>query len=396
MLSLQQLKNTYTNEQIALVLLARLYFQTTDKNEVETFIQAEAINWNMVYKTAKVHGVRPFIYYNIVQHQITVGKGILASLKKDYESIRLKNLKQASVTVNLINGLKNEGITIIPYKGAFFARSYYADLALRESSDIDFFVSINDAEKIQNYFTANNFKPKKAVSKKHLKFYQKLSKDIVYTTPGDDPDHSFSVEIHWRLMERFSGNYPEYSFFSGNLQSVKFGASVVDKLQPTYDFLAVVSNHFVKDVSSKFKYLIDAACLISTQTDLDTDLIFSTANKYGFARKLNAGLSLTNDLLGISLKNWQPKEALPAFYLQTPLKFPLVKTYLTDKSFLKHSLQLQDNRANKFKFIGRVAQYTFIRSYVDVMALNQPISSLVVYFAKAPFRLAVNLLKRKG
>jgi len=396
MLSLQQLKNIYSNEQVALVLLARLYFQTSDKNEVEAFIRESAINWQKVYKMTKAHGVRPFIYYNIVEHQIEVGKQFEALLKKDYQSIRLKNLKQASVTVNLINGLKKQNITLIPYKGAFFAQSYYADLALRESADIDFFVSIDDAEAIENYFTANNFKPKKAVSQKHLKFYQKLSKDIVYSSPSDDPEHVFSIEIHWRLMEKFSGDYPGYSFFSDHLQEVKFAGSMVHKLQPTYDFLAVVSNHFVKDVSSKFKYLIDAACLMSMEPDLASGLIFATAKKYGFSRKLNMGLSLTRDILGVGLTDWQPAEAVPDFYLQTPLRFPLVKTYLTDKNFLKHSLQLQDNRANKFKFISRVAQYTFVRSYVDVMALNQPVSSLVVYFAKAPFRLASNLLKRKG
>lgn len=396
MLTTQQLTKVYTNEQVALVLLARLYFATTDKAEVETFIQQNPINWALVYKIAKGHGVRPFIYYNIVQHKIVLPKNIESALKKDHTAIRLKNLKQASLTVNLINELEKQGVTLIPYKGAFFAHSYYADLALRESSDIDFFVSINDAEKIEQYFTANNFIPKKAVSKKHFKFYQKLSKDLVYTTPADDTGYSFSIEIHWRLMDSFSGSYPEFPFFNGHLEPVKFAGSIVDKLQPSHDFLAVVSNHFVKDVSSKFKYLIDAACLISTQPDLDTALIFSTAEKYGFARRLNAGLSLTNDLLGISIKNWQPKEPLPDLYLQTPVKFPLVKTYLSDKSFLKHSLQLQDNRANKIRFVYRVAQYTFIRGYVDMMALNLPASQLVVYFAKAPFRLAGNLLKRKG
>lgn len=396
MLNVQQLKNIYTNEQVALVLLARLYFQTSGRDEVEAYIRESAINWSLVYKIAKAHGVRPFIYYNIIQHNIAVGKNLEQALKKDHAIIRLKNLKQASVTINLINELKKENVTLIPYKGAFFAHSYYADLALRESSDIDFFVSISDAEKIEKHFTSNGFIPKKAVSKKHFKFYQKLSKDIVYTTPANNTDYSFSVEIHWRLMESFSGNYPDYPFFSEHLEPVKFAGSVINKLQPTHDFLAVVSNHFVKDISSKFKYLVDAACLISTQPDLDTGLIFSTAEKYGFSRKLNMGLCLTNDLLGISLKNWQPSEPLPDAYLQTPVKFPLVQTYLSDKGFLKHSLQLQDNRAGKFKFIGKVVQYTFIRGYVDVMALNLPVSSLVVYFAKAPFRLAGNLLKRKG
>ncbi|WP_448700077.1 nucleotidyltransferase family protein [Mucilaginibacter sp. AW1-3] len=395
MLTTQQLKDIYTSEQVALILLARLYFSTAGKIEVEDFIKSTPINWPKAYKIAKAHGVRPFIYYNIIKHQIAIGKNVELALKKDHAAIRLKNLKQASVTVNLINDLKKQNVTLIPYKGAFFAHSYYTDLALRESSDIDFFVSIHDAETIENYFTANNFTPKKAVSKKHLKFYQKLSKDIVYTSPSNDPDHSFSIEIHWRLMEKFSGNYPGYTFFSDHLEPVKFAGSVVDKLQPTYDFLAVASNHFVKDVSSKFKYLVDAACLITTQPNLDTGLIFSTAAKYGFARKLNAGLSLTNDLLGIRLKDWQSKENLPDFYLQTPVKFPLVKTYLSDKDFLKHSLHLQDNRLNKFKFVGRLAQYTFVRGYVDVMALNLPLSSLVVYFAKAPFRLVGNLLKRK-
>ena len=395
MLAILQLKQLYTSEQVALILLSRLYFSTSDKAEVEEVIQHNEIDWVKLYKIAKAHGIRPFIYYNLIQHGIATGKKVEAALKKDYQNIRLKNLKQASVTVNFINALKQQGVTLIPYKGAFFAHSYYTDLALRESSDIDFFVSADDADKIEDYFAANNFTAKKAVSKKHLKFYQKLAKDIVYTSPVDDMGHTFSVEIHWRLMENFSGSYPDFTFFKNHLQEVKFAGSITQKLHPTYDFLAVASNHFVKDVSSKFKYLVDMACLISNQPDLDTDLIFASACQYRFSRRLNAGLCLTNDLLGISLKNWKPSEAVPEFYLQTPIRFPLIKTYLTDKNFLKHSLYLQDNRANKVRFIYRAVQYTFIRGYVDTMALKLPLSSLVVYFAKAPFRFAGNLLKRK-
>ncbi|OCX51550.1 hypothetical protein BEL04_16120 [Mucilaginibacter sp. PPCGB 2223] len=395
MLTISQLQNLYTSEQVLLILLSRLYFSTSDKTEVEDYVKNTPIDWVKVYKIAKAHGIRPFVYYNLIQHQIEIGKKVEQALKKDYQAIRLKNLKQASVTVNLINALKQQNVTLIPYKGAFFAHSYYADLALRESSDIDFFVSVDDAEKIENYFVANNFAAKKTVSQKHLKFYQKLSKDIVYTSPADDMGHTFSVEIHWRLMENFSGNYPGYNFFKDHLQDVKFAGSVTQKLQPTYDFLAVVSNHFIKDVSSKFKYLIDVACLIDKQPDLDTGLIFSVARQYGFSRRLNAGLSLTGDLLGIGIKNRQTTEPLPGFYLQTPIRFPLINTYLTDKNFLKHSLSLQDNRANKVRFVCRVAQYTFIRGYVDVMALKLPLSSLVAYFAKAPFRFAGNILRRK-
>ena len=391
MLTLQQLKNTYSNERVILVLLARLHFNTVTLPEVNDFIANHTIDWALAHKLCKAHGVRPFIYYIIKQHNISTIPAFENRLQKNYNISRYKNLRLAITTSKLINDFKEKGIKIIPYKGTVFGHSYYPDIALRESSDIDFLIDINDVKAVEDYFISNNYSPKTTIPRGYLNYYKTFFKDIVYQTPGDD---AFSVEMHWRLMEHFSGSYPGYQFFIPHLENYTLGGLHANKLSPTYDMLVVISNHFVKDMSIKFKYLVDIACLIQKENStIDKNVVFETAVKYGFMKKLEMGLALTESLLGVSL-NGTPKAAIPDTYLQVPLALPLhlPRLYINEPEFIKRSLQLQDSDAGRFKFVLKCLKYAFLPTYEDINQLKLPAYCLPFIIVARPFRLAYQKL----
>src|SRR6202012_2059360 len=99
---------------------------------------------------------------------------------------------------------KASGIDAFAYKGVLFADRYYGDIALRESSDIDLLIHIKDAEKAEKHFIVNCYHPKTTVPRGWMKYYKLFFKDIVYYRPND---MNGSLEVHWRLVDRFSGNY---------------------------------------------------------------------------------------------------------------------------------------------------------------------------------------------
>ena len=369
-----------------MVLLARLHFNTATLVNVNDFIANNAIDWALAHKLCKAHGVRPFIYYIIKQHGITTIPAFENRLQKNYSISRHKNLRLAIITSKLINDLKEKGIQIIPYKGAVFGHSYYPDIALRESSDIDFLIDINDVRAIEDYFIAHNYPAKTTIPRGYLNYYKRFFKDIVYQTPDND---KISVEMHWRLMEHFSGNYPDYNFFIPHLENYKLGGLPINRLSPTYDMLAVISNHFVKDMCIKFKYLVDIACLIQKENKhIDKSVVFETAVKYGFMKKLKTGLALTESLLGVSLSD-VPKAVIPDTYLQVPLAFPLhlPRLYIHEPQFIKRSLQLQDSNTGRFRFILKCVKYAFLPTYEDINQLKLPAYYLPFIIAARPFRL---------
>jgi hypothetical protein len=300
MLNIPQLKAIYNNEQILVVLFARLYFSRCNKKEVEDFIINEPIDWNVFGKMASMHGVSSFTYYVVEKYNISIDSEVAALFKKNYNTTRFKNFTQLKATSTLVEKLKNNGVTCIPYKGACFALNYYEEFGLRESSDIDLMIPRSNLELTEDYLIREKFKPVDAVPRPYLNYYSSLYKDIVYVQPAFPKNNL--IEIHYRLMDRCSGEYPGFGFFSPHLIDRKFGDITIKTLSPTYDFLAVISNHFIKDMTSKFKYLVDIACLIQKEgACLDLEVISSCAQKYAFQKKLNIGLESLKQLLGFEL-----------------------------------------------------------------------------------------------
>jgi hypothetical protein len=392
MLNTQQLKSTFNNEQVLLLLLTRLYFSKADKTEIDTFIAAHPIDWQLFLKIISAHGLQSFIYYVLVHHGVTANENLMQGLKKRYANTRLKNFRQLQAATSLINAFKERGITIIPYKGAIFSQAYYADLAQRESIDIDFLIDRRDIKLVEDYMMAENYSPLTAVPRPFLNYYSKFFKDIVYQNRAIV---GAAIEMHWRMVDRYAGSYPTYEFFKPHLANYHSGGLKIDKLKPTYDFLAMASNHFVKDMGVKFKYLVDMGCLISKEGEwLDVTVINNCAKKYGFEKKLSIGLQQINQLLGIEFANVNP-QALPDALLTTPLQYPIALTrfYIDEPLFIKRALLLQDSFINKVKFILRCALYIFLPTYADINELKLPVYCLPLMIVIRPFRLLYKVLK---
>jgi len=392
MLNTDQLKKIYGNEQVLLVLFSRLYFSPKQKTEVEEFIAKEQIDWNLLLKITIAHSIRSFIFYVVNKYELRVETSFEEQLKKRYQGNLLKNFRQLKSAITLISDFKNKGIVLIPYKGAIFSQSYYDDIAIRESSDIDFLIPKEKLSEIEDHFIAEGYRPLTAVPRAYLRYYRKFFKDIVYQKQVRG---AASIEMHWRLMERFSGNYPAYPFFAPHLQPYQIGGLGIEKLSPTYDFLAVASNHFVKDMGIKFKYLIDMACLIKKeQSTLDSEVIFSCAKRFGFEKKMNVGLELVKQFLGVELINKQ-EEVLSAEILKTPLQYPihLPRLYINEPKFIRRSLQLQDNFLRRIQFISRCSLYVFLPTYADIIKFKLPVYYLPLFIVMRPFRLCYQMIR---
>lgn len=396
MLPLQELKHLYSNEQVLLVLLARVYFSTATPSAVNDFIRQQPIDWELAYKTARAHSLRPFISYIIAEHNIDVQPAFREKLQQDYRIAMMNNVQISFQTARLVNHFKEKGIIIIPYKGAVLAHSYYENMALRESSDIDFLVDRKDVAAIEDYFISIGCRPVQTVPRSYLKFEQFFFKEIVYDTPASVTGRTYSIELHWTLTNRFAGKYPEYPFFRSHIEPYQLNSLSLHKLSPAYDFAAIVSNHFVKDMFGRFKHITDIACFLQRHPGLPDDhIIFSIAREYGFEKKLETGLSLVYALTGIAANPRHTNKPLPDRYLATPLQYPILlpRLQFNEGGFLKRSLELQDSFINKCKFLGRSFLYIFIPTYIDINTFKLPVYLLPLLFILRPFRLLYERVK---
>src|ERR1700748_468123 len=115
MLTIQQLKENYNNEQVELVLIVRLHFNTCTNAEVNNFIAENKINWALLLQITKAHGLRSFVYYVVKKHTISIPAAIEKRLQKNHDLARRKNMQMAIAISKLVSDFKQKSITLIPY-----------------------------------------------------------------------------------------------------------------------------------------------------------------------------------------------------------------------------------------------------------------------------------------
>jgi hypothetical protein len=378
--SIADLKNIYDNQQLLIILISRLYFKKAVKEDIAQFTRDHEIDPQKFCRLARLHGISPFIYHVITTNNIEIPQQALQVLKKRYLDNYARCMEQLSISSELQATLSGKNITVIPYKGVGFSYNYYGDIGLRESSDMDFIIDEKEADAIEQHLIDIGFTPKTTVPVAYRKYYRRNFKDISYSAPARTKANGFSAEMHWRLLNAHYGGYVTYDFFKQGLKEQQISGLVFFSLKPHYDFLAVASNHFVKDLATRFKYIIDIACLLDSKgNEIDQDSFRSVTRQYGFEKRMEHGLFLVEALLGKQLPHFVFKHEFSGRHLCNTLEYRLVKIKISGAAFLKRSLRLQDNNLSKWKFLLRCMYYYTLPLASDIPKdSSYPIPFLIV------------------
>jgi len=401
MLLTKQLYKFYNTEQIIVVLICRLFFNTSTKEEVQHFINTQTINWALFSKIVHANSISAFIHHTIVTHAISIDTTVANELKNKYQKNVFINFTLLQTTIELANSFKEAGIKAIPYKGVLVAQRYYSNIALRENIDIDFLLKKEDVWNAENLLVTKGCIPNFILPKKFQAFYSKHYKDLNFffkPTIGKRPK---SLEIHWKLLDGYMGKLPDYNLLKNHLQPMQFGKIAIEVLEPTFDYFALLSNHFVKDLCNKFKYLIDIGVVLQKNGDqINHAAINDLAAKYGFSKKLQTGLVMMNDLLGINISIQQQKTPIKLrqqYYRQVLLNtINYNLTHITNLVFLKKSMQLQDSMYKKMSFVVRCIYHLLLPTYKDIINAKKPFDRLIFLYLSRPFRLLGVKLNRQA
>jgi hypothetical protein len=388
MLSTQQLQKIYNSEKVLMVLISRLYFETEDAGQVQNFIDQAGIDWDLLYKITRVHDVRSFIYHIISTRKLKVDADFEARLKKDSLSIGFQNLHQLNFAKELLNDLASRGIKAIPYKGVNFGSKYYESIFIRESSDVDLLVDRNSAKQIRKYFHDHHFLAKSDIPDGYLNYVLFLFRELTFKTPKDKLNINCSVEIQWRLMEPYVGRYVSFSYFEKQLDDNTVDA--FKGLNATNDMICMASHHFIKEPLIRFKYVIDAACLLKTGGKaVDHEVITKLLKKYDYQNLYGAALYTINDLLGIEVGavHLSPTYRNNEILLNSCLAFPTVKKLSPYNKPILKLIWDQHNLKGKADMAMRMLLHSFLPSLNDFKALNLPPFLLPLVVILRPFRL---------
>lgn len=384
MFSKEKLSEIYNNEQVLMVLISRLYFNKQGIEEVQAFIDTATINWSLFYRLIKDHQVRSFIYTVVKTNNLKVDGAFLEKLKIDSVKINITNLHQLRSLTKLLDDFKNLGITVIPYKGVLFGTRYYQSCSMREGSDIDLLVDKSSVKQIRKYFHDQHYIVNEDIPDEYLNYMLLFYRDISFKTHADALNISCTIEIQWRLVDGFVGNYANFEVFAKHLEDVGIGGYKLQGLNATYDFICTISNHFFKEHFNRFKYVIDTACFLSEKNnEIDKDIIAGVVKKYQFTNFFNGSVQCLENLLGIKYDEVITDNRDYQILLNDVVSYPVKKNKKNDEIIFA----LQDNVINKLILIFRRLTYFILPSYNDIVDPRRRSLFLPALFVIKPVRL---------
>lgn len=304
-----------------LVLCARTTINEFVRVEVEDLV-SEAINWELVWRLSKAHGVAPLAYRTLSAIcPAAVPAAIHQAFRRHIQVNALFNTVLAKELVAVLDALAAKGVRAIPFKGVTLAQSAYGDLSLRECSDLDLIVdreSIPQARQVlwsQGYQLSRQDMRAVNAPGESFHFFQKKNGII-------------AIDLQWVMARQHFAFRLDRSGFWDRLKPVHLpGKSAMGLCSE--DLLILLCVHGSKHAWEQLKWICDVAELVRRRPALDWSRVLFQADEWGCQRMVLLGLAMAKNLFDTAL----PRGVLHAIDLDADLSSLM---HRMPKQLLKH------------------------------------------------------------
>ena len=149
--------------------------------------------WEELLRTATLHGVSPLLYHRLGTARTSAGlpPKVLLELRRSYLHSSAQNMNLYNRLGTLLMRLQQDGIPVIPLKGAHLAEVVYGNRALRPMNDVDLLVHEKDVLRVETALLEIGFFPTEC--------HRQITTDN-YNFDYRLPDKELFVEVHWNLF----------------------------------------------------------------------------------------------------------------------------------------------------------------------------------------------------
>lgn len=253
------------------------------------------VEWEVLLRLADHHGTSSLVYQNLAGISDAVPSQILASLRGRHERNIHKSLFLTRELIRILDCLEPLGIEVIPYKGVAMSETFYGDLALRQSGDIDLFVRKSDVARIKDAVGKLGFLPRLTIPAAAERDYIAAGYEVTF----DSPAGKNLLELQWALQPR----YLAVDFDMDGLFQRAAPVTVAGRAMKTpspEDLLLVLSVHAAKHVWGRLIWLCDIAQILKLP-NLNWNWIETQARRFGIERILRVTLLLTHRFLSAAI-----------------------------------------------------------------------------------------------
>lgn len=262
--------------------------------DAERLIASSEINWELLYKYADGHSVKPQLYGLVSQlRREVVPEDFLIKLQDAFRQNLVDQLDHVSEFFRVAGRLEAEGVTVVPFKGFWMATAYYGDFALRESDDIDVFIRFSDLAKVQEVMPATGY----LVGAPYLQTVNPRDCEFNYGiySGGRCISH---LEFHWRMAPSGFGLDITLEDLASQVVATEIQGQSLKAFSPCATLLLTVMHHGGKDAFVKLKQVYDVALILRRADDIDWQWLYAEARRFGCLSLVGVAAELASRVCG--------------------------------------------------------------------------------------------------
>ena len=273
---------------------ARLDPEETDR--IVALLRKE-LDWAYLKEMAIRHGLMPILYQCLKSSPAdSVPKSVLTQLRHQFLSTVARSLVMTEELLSLLEVLRAEGISAIPYKGPVLAASLYNDPTIRPFNDLDILIKREDVFKAMDLMTSLGYQPHFQLTRTQVAAFLKSK----YEFPLTHRNGWLMVELKWNLVEDFFSFPIDQEGLWKRLKPVFLNGKEILTFSPE-DLLIILCMHGAIHLWANLIWICDIAQLIGVHKDLDWESVLKHAHTLRSERMLYLGLSLSVRLFRASL-----------------------------------------------------------------------------------------------
>lgn len=256
-------------------------------NDTKILSIEESMNWDEMYKMAKVHDIIGILYYGMYNTKSLnfIPKGIRDQMKLSTIGKNIYQIEFIKTIAKIINVFNEDLIDVILLKGLIL-RNYYPKPELRTMGDADILIKKKDLKNVEDVLVSCGFK-----------FKDETSVDVSY-----ENDRDFRIEVHWKLIDGEKDNIFETIW--DDVIELDFYGTKAYAMTPT-DMLTYQFIHLSKHKKEKgfgVRQLSDLVVLIESEyNNIDWKKFKYNIEKVKLEKFVQATFFICNKLLQLTI-----------------------------------------------------------------------------------------------
>jgi hypothetical protein len=231
----------------------------------------------------------PLIYRNLK----ATSDVYIPHLRSIYRVSWLKNHKHLLKLQTLLTGLEAAGIGTILLKGLPLSMRYYGDMGVRMTSDVDFLVPTNCADKALEVL-------QNPVYGLHATAYETKNRGVLHAMHLFDPK-GVDVDLHWNLMIQHAYPGADAPFWAHKQPITLPNGKIGYTLSPTHQVFHNLVHGFHWGQVPAIRWIPDCYVIYRDETAVDWHQLIDLSEHYQMRIPIQQGLQLLRDEFGLTL-----------------------------------------------------------------------------------------------